>query len=922
MRLAVVLVFPLLCFSQEFVKLPGTLHPKAIPANDVGLADPAQRLDYVSVMLKRTAAQQAALDALLADQQNPASPNFHHWLTPEQFGERFGASAADIARISTWLKAQGLAVLNVANGRDWIACTGTIGHFQTAFHTTIHRYRVDNEDHFANSTLISVPAEFSTLIQLVRGLDDFNPKPGGRSRQVHADYTDSGGVHYLAPDDWATIYDVAPLYNMGFNAAGQRLVVIGTSNFKQADITQFQTLFGLPLNTIEAHLPSGATDPGISSVSQGEANLDLEWSGAIARNATIVFDYAKNLYDAVQDAIDNARAPVMTMSFGSCDPGDGGIVYYRSIYALKANAEGMTWLSSSGDSGPANCDSHTSTAAVNGLAANFPASIPEVTAVGGTEFDELLTPSVSYWSTVNSATLSSVKSYIPEMVWNESGSTGLWSSGGGPSAIFAKPSWQKGPGVPNDGARDTPDIALTAADHDGYRVVLNGDPTYIFSGTSASTPSFAGVVAILNQYVVSKGIQSTPGLGNINPTLYGMWSTSPTAFHDITVGNNIVACKIGTPNCTTGTFGYTATPGYDLVSGIGSVDAYNLVTNWRTVTPPAVNSLVSVTVSPDPVYQTPPDNFKDIFDFTITLAESNGGQTTLTSFNLNGTNLTSQITDYFGTNIIPPNGTINSAVGYSSLKVPATIPMTFGGADPSGRTWTQSISVQFLPAQTTTGPQIAGVSNGASGQLTFAPGMEMSVYGTLLASSTAVASALPLPATLGGATASVNGISAPFYYASPVQLNVQIPYNVTTGSAMLTVSSNGQSATFPFTVSATAPGIYVGANSALVPASTAARSSIVSLYMTGTGAQTPPIATGAAPPATTPLSQLPQPTASYSITVGGVTAPLTFFGIPAFLVGVTQANFQVPATVALGVQPVVVTVGGVKSAAANLTVTQ
>jgi uncharacterized protein (TIGR03437 family) len=912
MRLAPLLIFPALCFSQELVRLPGPLHPKATPANDIGAADPSQRLAYVSVMLKRTAAQEAALEALLQAQQNPASPDFHRWLTPEQFADRFGASPTEITRIAAWLKAQGLTIETVARGRDWVACSGTVAQFQTTFHTAIHRYRVDGEEHFANSTPLSVPAEFAGLVQLVRGLNDFNPKPG--ARQTHTDFTNSSGNHYLAPDDWAAIYDVARLYSQGFNGTGQRLVIVGTSDFLATDISQFQNLYSLPVTPIEKYL--GGADPGISKNTQGEANLDLEWSGAIARNATIVYDYAVNIYDAVQDAVDKARAPVMSMSFGGCDTGDGDLVYYRSIYALKANAQGMTWLSSSGDSGPANCDAHTSTVAVKGLSANFPASIPEVTAVGGTQFNE--TPGVVYWSTVNSPTLSSVVGYIPEMAWNESntpGNAGLWSSGGGPSAIFAKPSWQTGPGVPSDGARDTPDLALSAAGHDGYRAVVNGSANIIFSGTSASTPSFAGVIAILNQYLGAKG------LGNINPSLYNLWRTTPSAFHDITVGNNIINCKIGTPDCTTGTFGYTTGPGYDLVTGMGSVDVYNLFTNWKTVTPPVVNSLVTAAVTPNPVYQMPPDSQGYTFGLTVTLTESNGGQTTLNTFSINGVNYNSQIVSFFGTNIIPPNGSINAGIGYKSLNVPVTYAFVFGGADPSGKTWSQTVNVQFLPAQTS-GTKITGVANGASFLTTFSQGMEMSVFGTQLATGTAVAATLPLPTSLGGATATVNGVAAPFYYASPSQLNVQIPYGIPNGSATLSINAGGQTASFPFTVSSTSPGIYVGSNSALVPVSSATRGSIVSLYMTGTGAQAPAISTGAAPPATTPIANLPQPTVPYSITVGGINAPIQFFGIPAFLVGVTQANFQVPSNVALGVQPVVVKVGNNASAPANLTITQ
>lgn len=1019
--------------KRDTVKIAGSVHPKAKPANDRGPADPSQKIGYVSVMFQRTPQQQADLNALLQSQQNPQSPHFHQWLTPEQFGERFGASTADLTKVSTWLKSQGLQIERVARGRDWIACSGTVAQFQTAFRTEIHHYRVDGEDHFANATEISVPASFAGLIQIVRGLNDFNPKPAGALRQIpHSDFTNSAGAHYLAPDDWAAIYDVAKLYSLGYTAAGQRLAVVGTSDIKASDIAQFQSLFGLTSNNIEMHL--GGTDPGLSS-SQGEATLDLEWSGAIARGATIAYDYAANLYDAVQDAIDNDLAPVLSMSFGGCDATDADVTYYDSIYALKANSEGITWLASSGDSGPANCDAHTSTSATNGLSASFPASSPLVTAVGGSEFNE--SPGGSYWSGTNTATLASVLGYIPEMAWNESNlpnNAGLWSGGGGPSKVFPKPAWQTGPGVPNDGARDTPDIALTAAAHDGYRVVLNGNANYVDSGTSASTPSFAGVVAILNQYLIAKNVQSTPGLANINPTLYSMWASTPSAFHDITTGNNIVDCTIGTPDCTTGTFGYNAGPGYDLVTGIGSVDAYNLVTNWKEVTPPNNPSAVTVTATPNPVYQTAPNSNGYTFSVNIKLTETNGGQTTLTGFTINGASYTSSITSFFGSATLAPYGSLGVSLGFKSLNAPVTYPFVFTGMDPSGKTWTQTVSVQFLPApagsaetvtitpnpvyqtpadsqgfewvftvqltetagvpttvtgltingtsytsslasffgstslpakgtlsaslgfkslsvpitetfvftgqdasgetwtqqasaqflaaQTTTAsgpPKIAGVTNGASGQIAFAQGMEMSVFGTNLAASTALAGSLPLPSTLGGATATINGLNAPLYYASPTQLNVQVPYGVPDGSATLTVNVAGQIGTFPFVVTDTAPGIYVGTNSSI---GSATRGGIGVLYLTGAGAQNPAIATGAAPPSTTPLSQLPVPVAPYSITVGGTSTTVTFFGIPPFLVGVTQVNFLVPTSLAVGVQPVVVTVGGVASTTAYVTITQ
>ena len=212
------------------------------------------------------------------------------------------------------------------------------------------------------------------------------------------------------------------------------------------------------------------------------------------------------------------------------------------------------------------------------MAVDFPGSSPYVTSAGGTEFNE---NGQTYWSASNNSNAGSALSYIPEIAWNDTTTDGFLSaSGGGVSRLFAKPSWQKGTGVPADSFRDVPDIALSASpDHDPYLICSAGwctngyrnSQTYLdaVGGTSAAAPSFAGIVALINQKMHSSQ-------GNINPALYAVASTAPGAFHDITAGSNVVPCVIGKPNCTTGTMGYTAGPGYDQVTGLGSIDAYNL----------------------------------------------------------------------------------------------------------------------------------------------------------------------------------------------------------------------------------------------------------------------------------------------------------------------------------------------------------
>jgi adhesin/invasin len=249
----------------------------------------------------------------------------------------------------------------------------------------------------------------------------------------------------------------------------------------------------------------------------------------------------------------------------------------------------------------------------------------------------------------------------------------------------------------------------------------------------------------------------------------------------------------------------------------------------------------------------------------------------------------------------------------------STITALYGG-DGSFNTATGSVTVSVTSAGRP--PSITGVSNGASFRQAYSPGMLLSVFGTQLSTSTAGASTLPLPNQLGGVSATISGVNAPLYYASPTQLNIQIPYEVpanTTG--VLVITTGGQTATYSFQISAAAPGIFADQSGALVPTKTAARGQTVTLYFTGGGAVSPAVATGAAPSSGTALANLPKPAQSVSVTVGGAQATVQFIGITSGLVGVTQVNYQVPAGAPLGVQPVVVQVGNISSPPASLTVT-
>jgi len=222
----------------------------------------------------------------------------------------------------------------------------------------------------------------------------------------------------------------------------------------------------------------------------------------------------------------------------------------------------------------------------------------------------------------------------------------------------------------------------------------------------------------------------------------------------------------------------------------------------------------------------------------------------------------------------------------------------------------------------TAAPAIQRLANGASFGQTYAPGMVLTIFGSNLADATWIASSVPLPVHISGVTVTIGGVNAPLYYVSPGQLNVQIPYETPVNQAsVLTVTHNGRSATGTLTVASGAPGVFTDAKGAIAGAATGARGAVVSLYLTGAGAVSPAISTGAAPAAGTLASQLPAPVQARSVSIGGVAAAIEFAGIPTSLVGVMQINLRIPATAPLGTQPVIVTIGGVASAPASITVT-
>jgi subtilase family serine protease len=605
--------------SAQFVPLQGSAHPLARPEFDRGPVDPGMQLQLVSINFKKSAAQQKALDTLLAQQHDRSSDNYHKWLTPAEYADRFGMAPADIAKVSAWLVSQGFTVNRVARGRTRISFTGSAAQIESVFHSEIHQYEVNGEKHYANASEISVPAALVNVVLGFTGLNDFRPKPHLHRMPVSPKFTDSPGVFALVPEDFATIYSVKALYDQGIDGTGQTIAVAGGSAITLSNINTFRSLAGLPVNPPTIIIvPGGGTPVGTNQDAQLEAYLDLEWAGAVAKNAQILFvntgpNDPEGPFDAVQYSVDNDLAPVISISFGNCE---AGLTKPNSLivqgWAQEANSQGQTIVAASGDTGAADCDGGDDSA-TQGLAVDVPAAIPEVTGVGGSEFLADVANPTTYWNGTNDPVYGSAKKYIPEEVWDDTPEeSDLASGGGGVSTFFLIPAWQSGAGFITSG-RNVPDIALNASNfHDFYLLCIGTDPQdnltsctngFLDSmgepagvgGTSAGAPTFAGMVALLDQAI------DPTGVGNVNLELYPLAASTPAAFNDITTGSNMVPCTTGSPSCPStgphpGQLGYSAAAGYDQASGLGSVNADTLVTNW-----PGFSGTATFTVGGTPV---------------------------------------------------------------------------------------------------------------------------------------------------------------------------------------------------------------------------------------------------------------------------------------------------------------------------------
>jgi subtilase family serine protease len=718
------------------VKLKGNTHPLARASNDRGAVADATPIERMLLVLRRDAAAQQALETRLAALHDPSSKLYHQWLTPAQFGQLYGANQSDLSKLTQWLNASGFTGVKVGHNGTVVEFSGTAGLVRRVFHTEMHQYTVQGRQYVANAQDPSVPQALSGLVAGFASLNNFGHKAlhqavglvaydkttkswkasskplaaqvGAKASPAFTTASSNGTLYLVSPSDFATIYGVNSLWNAGIDGSGQSIAVVARSNINTADVDAYRSSFGLPATKLNVIV--NGTDPGLSGGSdEGEADLDVQWAGAVAKNATIdlVVSQSTSASDGVDlsmlYAVENNVAPILTVSYGSCELalGTAGNLFMEELWQ-QAAAQGITVSVATGDGGSGDCD-QGSEEAQNGLQVNGIASTAYNVAVGGTDFDDWGGPNGvshgSYWNSGNDGTTqASAKSYIPEMVWNSScagylfieaegftdggtscnsdlatanGFVDTSAGGGGVSHCtttdngdassctggYDKPSWQNVAGVTADGKRDLPDVSLFAANGltGSYLVYCQSDASpdgtcnyasqsdvlYLGGGgTSYAAPAFAGLMALVDQKMAARQ-------GNANYMLYtlarsqfgtaklpnqdqldacnaeqGNQIASSCIFQDVVTGTNQVPCSYGSSDCnasdTLGVLnGYNAGTGFDLATGLGSVNAANLVNGWAAQAA-RKGTATALTIAPAQ------STYGDALSYTITVTSASG----------------------------------------------------------------------------------------------------------------------------------------------------------------------------------------------------------------------------------------------------------------------------------------------------------
>ena len=771
------------------IALPGKVRPWIKKASDLGELPGGTAAPHMLLLLQRSPQQEQGLEEYLSDLQNPASSNYHRWLTPAQFADAYGVDADDVHAVTGWLQSEGFTIDRISKAMNLVEFSGTAGQLERAFGAEIHRLSFRGKLEATSMNGVQIPRALAPVIRGLVNLDSVHAHPlveqGSKGRydpsthriktEIQPNLTIFGGGApslYVDPADAAVIYDTPnaalnPKYTGNtLDGTGLTLGVVGVSNVDLTAVSLYRQAF-LGEKSGNVNLPTvvvDGNDPGLNNA-EIESWLDLELLGGLAPKAKIIYyasnetDLADGLDTAIVRAVEDNAISILSISYGACeaDLGTSGNAFFSEVYQ-QAAAQGITVAVSSGDSGSASCDLDSAPTAVNGLTVSGLASTPYNIAVGGTDFDVLSSNFATYANDQTSGSapyyLTALK-YIPEEPWNDStivntsiasdvplepnGVTNIIAGGGGASSVYGKPAFQ-GTLTPKDGARDLPDVSFLAANGlYGASWVLceasvegndcetvNGQLTdsstvHGAGGTSASTPAFAGMLALVEQATGSR-------LGQANNILYQLAASKyATVFHDSLTGNNSVVCGSGSPDCGSNGFltGYNAGTGYDLATGLGSVDAAAMVKNWTSAVTTATTTTLSINGATTPISVT----HGTTLDLHVGVEP--GAVTGTAALVANTSSLSGQLA-------IPISGGTGSA-NYNGLPGGSyTVYARYGGNETDAASSSTPVSVSIAPEASTTGlainaynpatgNPISSTSSIPYGSLTFA---EATVFGT------------------------------------------------------------------------------------------------------------------------------------------------------------------------------------------------
>ncbi|GCE30267.1 hypothetical protein KDA_57510 [Dictyobacter alpinus] len=515
---------------------------------------PKALLLQLNVVLKFR--DEVGLDTLLEAQNDPTSSHYHHYLTTQEFNSQFAPTQATVNKVVLYLRQQGMQVTAIAPNHVLIDALTTVAGAEKAFALNINNYQLKTRVVYAPDVDPLLPANLEDDVKYVIGLNNvaldhpINLQRG--LKQLHAHPGPKGG---FTPDELRTAYDVTPLLAAKWDGTGQTVGLLELDGYDPTDIATYRRQYQLgSLNVSNVLVDGTSNTPGTTAI---EVTLDMEAISAMAPGAAqkvyIGPNTAAGLNDTYNRIVTDNIAKVVSVSWGECELASSSarLDALNTIFKQGA-AQGQTFFAASGDAGAYDCTDND----VQKLAVDSPADNPYVVGVGGTT---LIT--------------GSNKEYLTEIAWGGSLFGGILhspGSGGGKSIHFLRPSYQSGSNL-TDPQRLVPDVSANADPATGYSIYFTGGKSkgagwQVVGGTSAAAPLWAGIAVDINQALLATHVSP---LGHALPALYRLYNTPQVhpPYHDVTKGSNLF---------------YQAGPDYDLATGVGTPDAWNIMRDLQS----------------------------------------------------------------------------------------------------------------------------------------------------------------------------------------------------------------------------------------------------------------------------------------------------------------------------------------------------